>query len=178
MVLPSGEFSGEERARSCILGAHRWRAVDGLERPINRERWVVPKYGAISGGVIEVGGLVKDFSSIGEDEEAVSEALGNPEKLEFSSVIAGFQVKASPFTEVRRTPTKINGDIPDAAGENANELSLRLSELVVKAAEDALGGEGLIVLRKLGRKAKGGECGRIEDFCEPASIIAKAAGLK
>lgn len=108
----------------------------------------------------------------------MGEAFGDPEELEFSSVIAGFQVEASPFTEARRTPAKINGDIPDVAGEDANELPLRLSELVVEPAEDALGGEGLIVLGKLRRQAKGSECRRIEDFCEPTATIAKAAGLK
>jgi hypothetical protein len=37
------------------------------------------------------------------------------------------------------------------AGEDPNQLALGLSELVVEAAENALGGEGLIVLNKFGR---------------------------
>ena len=58
-------------------------------------------------------------------------------------------MKAGPFAEVRGVAAEVDSDVPDMAGEDADELALGLAELVVKAAEDAFDGEGLIVLNEL-----------------------------
>jgi hypothetical protein len=101
--------------------------------------------------VVDVGGLVEDFGGVGEDEEAVGEACRDPEKFEGLVFGWGFEVESGPFAEVGGTGSEVDGDVPDVAGEDPNQLALGLSELVVEAAENALGGEGLIVLNKFGR---------------------------
>jgi hypothetical protein len=69
----------------------------------------------------------------------------------------GFEVESSPFAEVGRVAAEVDGDVPDVAGENTDELALGLAELIVQAAKDALTGEGLVVLDELGGKACGGK---------------------
>ena len=66
--------------------------------------------------MVEVGGLVEDFGGVGEDEEAVGEAFGDPEELEG----VGAEVEAGPFAEVGGVGAEVDGDVPDMAGEDAN----------------------------------------------------------
>ena len=108
--------------------------------------------------MIEVGGLIEDFGGVGEDEEAVGEAFGDPEELE--GVVRGLslEVEARPFAEVGRVAAKIDGDVPYVTGEDTDEFALRLAELVMQAAEHALDGKGLVVLDELFRKTGGGKC--------------------
>lgn len=47
----------------------------------------------------------------------------------------------------------------------------------MKAAQDAAGGEGLIVLGEGGRKAERGEGVGVEDFREPSAGVAEALWL-
>ena len=117
---------------------------------MNAEGWVVPKDGAFSFGVVEVGGLIEDFGALGEDEESVGETFWNPKELEFVGGGLGFEVKTGPFAEVGRVSAQIDGDVPDMAGEGSDELSLRFAELVVQASEDTFDGERLVILNELG----------------------------
>jgi hypothetical protein len=64
------------------------------------------------------------------------------------------------------------------AGENADEFALGMTELVVEAAEDAAGGERLIVLSEGRGKTERSKGVGIEDFREPAACIAMALGLQ
>jgi hypothetical protein len=107
--------------------------------------------------VVEIGGLVEDFGRIGEDEEAMGEALGDPEELELVVRRLSFEVEAGPFAEVGRVATEIDGDVPDMPREDADKFALGLAELVVQAAEHPLDGEGLIVLNELFRETGGGK---------------------
>ena len=85
----------------------------------------------------------------------MGEAFRDPEHLEFSRVIAGLQVESGPLAEVGGVAAKIDGDVPDMAGEDANEFSLGFAKLVVEATENAVRGERLIVLNELlGRPAE------------------------
>ena len=92
--------------------------------------------------MVEAGGFVEDFGGIGEDEEAMGEAFGDPKELEG----VGSEVEAGPFAEVGGVGAQVYGDVPDVAGEDADELSLGLAELVMEAPEDAFRGEGLVIL--------------------------------
>ena len=157
-VSSLGEIGGCEECAEGVFGTDRGRsAIECIEGPGNVEGGVVPEDGALSSGVVEVGGFVEDFSGVGEDEEAVGEAFGDPEELEIVVERLGFEVKSGPFAEVGGVAAEIDGDVPDMAGEDADELALRLAELVVQAAEDAFGGEGLVVLNELRGKAGGGK---------------------
>jgi hypothetical protein len=108
---------------------------------MNAEGWVVPEDGTFSFGVVEVGGFVEDFSCVGKDEEAVGEAFGDPEELDFVGGGLGFEVKAGPFAEVGRVAAEIDSDVPDMAGEDSDEFALWFAELVVQAPKDAFDGE-------------------------------------
>jgi hypothetical protein len=148
-----------EKCAEGVFGANGWwDAIEGFEGPGDVESGVVPEDGALTGRVVEVGGLVEDLGGVGEDEKAVGEAFGDPEELEF--VVGGFgsEVEPCPFTEIRGVAAKIDSDVPDMAGENADELALRLTELVVQAAEHAFDGERLVVLNELGGKSGCGKC--------------------
>ncbi len=123
--------------------------------------------------MIEIGGFVEDLGGIGEDEEAVSEAFGDPEELEG----VGVEVEAGPFAEVGGAWAEVYSDVPDMAGEDADELSLGLSELIMEAAEDAFGGERLVILKKLGGKTGGREGGLVVNFCKPAATISETVGF-
>jgi len=107
----------------------------------------------------------------------VGEAFGNPERVEFAFVGERLEVEASPFAEVGRVAAEVDGYVPDMAGEDAEELSLGLAELVVEAAEDAAGGEGLIVLNEAGGEGGFAERILVENFGKPSPAVAKAPGL-
>jgi hypothetical protein len=161
-----------------VLGADGWLgAVEGFDGPGDVEGGVVPEDGAFAGGVVEIGGLVEYLGGVREDEEAVGEAFGNPEELKIVFGGLGFEMKSGPFPEVGGVAAEVDGDVPDMAGEDADEFPLGLAELVVEPAEDALDGERLIVLNESGGKAGCGKGRLIEYFCEPAATIPEALGL-
>src|ERR1700677_4434743 len=101
LLVVRWEFCVGEQSADGVFGADGWRrAVESFERPGDIEGGVVPEDGAFAGGVVEVGGFVEDFSGVGEDEEAVGEAFGDPEELKIVVCGLGFEVKAGPFAEV------------------------------------------------------------------------------
>lgn len=105
-------------------------------------------------------------------------AFGNPDELEFALVIAGFEIERGPTAEVGRVATEINSDVPDVAGEDADEFSLGMTELVVETAENAAGGKRLVVLSEGRGKSERGEGIGIKDFSEPAARVAVAFRLQ
>ena len=163
-------------ARGVFAADARSFAIEQVERPGDVQRGIAPKDGALSGGEVEIGGFVEDFGGFGDDEEAVGEAFGDPEKVEIAGTGEGLQVEGCPAAEVGGVAAEIDGDVPDVAGEDAHQLTLRPAELVVKAAEDSFAGAGLIVLGEAGRQTGGGEALRVEDLGEPAAVIAEALG--
>lgn len=130
-------------------------SVELFQRPGDVEGRIVPENGAFSGRMIEVGSLVENFGGIGEDEEAVGKAFRDPQELELIAWRFALQVEPGPFSEVRGATPEIDGDVPDMAGEDADQLTLGLGELVMQAPENAFDGEGLIVLDELGGKTGG-----------------------
>ena len=88
----------------------------------------------------------------------MGEAFGDPEELEVVVRGLSFEVEARPLAEIGRVAAEIDGDVPYVTGEDADELALRLAELVVQAAEHPLDGKGLVVLGELFRKTSGGKC--------------------
>lgn len=86
-------------------------------------------------------------------------------------------MKAGPFSEVGGVAADVDGYIPYMAGEDADELSLRLAKLVVETSEDAPGGKGLIVLNELSGEVGVAEGILVENFSEPSTVVAKALGL-
>lgn len=152
-------------------------AVEGIEWPGDVEGGVVPEDGALALGVVGIGGLIEDLGGVGEDEEAVGEAFGDPKGLNLALVGERLKVEAGPFTEVGGVAAEVDGHVPDMAGEDTDELSLGLTELIVKAAENTFGGKGLVILHEAGRKPALSEGILIEDLSEPPAIVAKTFRL-
>ena len=88
----------------------------------------------------------------------MGEALWDPEELKVVVRGLSFEVEPRPFAEVGRVAAKIDGDIPDMAGKDADEFALRLAELVMQASEHAPDGKRLVVLDEPFRKTGGGKC--------------------
>jgi hypothetical protein len=149
-----------------------------IEGPRDGEVWVVPEDGAFAGRVVAASGLVEDLGGIGQDEEAMRKTFGNPQELKFAVVVTGLKIERSPTAEVWRLRTEIDGDVPDVAGEDADEFSLGMTELIVKSAEDAPRGKRLVVLGEGRGKTERGEGIGIEEFREPAARIAVASWLQ
>ena len=149
---------GKRRAPSVLWADGGWGAIESFEGPYDVKSGVIPENGAFTGGMIEVGCFVEDFGGVGEDQEAMGEAFWDPEHLEGAFGGLGFEVEASPLAEVGGVAAKIDGDIPDVAGEDADEFALGLAELVVETSEHAFCGEGLVVLNEMRGEAGGGKC--------------------
>ena len=178
ILLDRRQIGFGEGSSGGVFGADtEWSAIEGFEGPGDVEGGVVPEDGSFSGWVVGVGGFVEDFGGVGEDEEAVGEAFGDPEELQVVARGLSFQVKAGPPSEVRRVAAEVDGDIPDMTREHTDEFALRPGELVVQAAKDAFDGEGLVVLNESGGKTGRGKGGLVEYLCEPAATISEALGL-
>lgn len=86
-------------------------------------------------------------------------------------------MESGPFSEVWGGGPEVDGDVPDVSGEDANEFSLGKAELVVEAADDSFGGEGLVLLDEVRGEVLGGEGVLVEDFSKPSATICEAACL-
>ena len=153
-LLPGRQIRLGKEFSEGVFGADgREKTVERFEGPGDVEGGVVSKDGAFTGRVVEVSGFVEDFGGVGENEETVGEAFGDPEELEVVVRGLGFEVKAGPFAEVGGVATEVDGDVPDVAREDADELALGFAELIVQAAKDTFDRERLIVLNELGGEA-------------------------
>ena len=83
----------------------------------------------------------------------MGEAFGYPEELKVVAGGLGFEVESGPSAEVGGVAAKVDGDVPDMAREDADELALGLAELIMQATEYAFDRERLVVLNELCRKA-------------------------
>lgn len=98
-----GQVGVGEQATGSVFATDRgFCAAEFMQGPGDGELWVVPEDGALSLGVVEVRRLVQDFSGFGEDQEAVGEAFGNPQKLEVAGRGERLEVEAGPSAKVRR----------------------------------------------------------------------------
>ena len=121
-----GQVCAGEQGAEGILSADLWRAVKLAERPGDVKCGVVPDDAALAGRVVDIGGLVEDFSGFGEDDEAVGEALWDPDHLKRIHRVEALEVDADVLAELGRVGAEIDGDIPDMAGEDAEEFALGL----------------------------------------------------
>lgn len=108
----------------------------------------------------------------------MGKALGDIEHVDSACVVAGVQVKSGPFSEVWGASAKVDCDIPDMAGEHADEFALGLAELIMETAKNTLGRERLIVLNEAAGQSGGGKGGGVIEFGKPTATILKQPGLK
>jgi len=149
-----------------------------VKRPTDAEFGIVPDDSAFTWRVEAASGLVEDFGGLGQDEESMRKAFGNPEELDFAVFIAGLEIECGPASKVGRFAAEINGDVPNVAGKDTDEFSLGMTELVVEAAEHAACGKRLVVLSEGRGKTERSKGVRIKEFGEPTAVIAVASGLQ
>lgn len=87
-------------------------------------------------------------------------------------------MESCPFSEVCGAAAKVDCDVPNMTGEHADEFPLRFVNLIVEAAKNAFGREGLIVLYEAAGESGGSEDRGVVKFGEPTATILKAPGLK
>ena len=107
----------------------------------------------------------------------MGEAFGDPEHFKLAIGGPGAEVEAGPLAKGGGVATEIQRDIPDVAVEDADELTLRQAELVMEAAENAVGGAGLVVLNEGGGETGAVEGVGVEDLGEPAAVVSVLSGL-
>jgi hypothetical protein len=93
---------------------------------------------------VKISGFIKNFRTLGKDHEAMGKARWNPEH----SAIAGAQRFSYPLAKGGGVTAKIDGDVEDLSAQTANQLSLGLLHLIVKAADHVFVGKRLVVLNK------------------------------
>ena len=113
-------------------------------RPCNLKRRVIPQDGSFMLGSPKVGGFVENFRRVGKDHETVGETWRDPKHF----AIGRAQRFCHPFAKSGRTTPEIDRDVVDFSAQTADELSLRLLDLVMQTAYHVLVRERLVVLNK------------------------------
>lgn len=161
-----------QQSTGLILGCQQRCAI---QRPVNADRRVVPQEATFEFRRPVVGRLVQEFRAVAEYHEAVGKAFRNP----YLAFVGGRQVDANPVAEGWRAFAQVDGDIEYFAGSDAHQLALRLLDLIVQAAQHALGRLGVVVLYEVaGDAGQFAKVSLIKTFIEKASIIAKYGGLE
>ena len=121
-------------------------------------------------GCVIIGRLVEEFRGLGEHEKPVGQAWWNPELL----FVVGGQFHAHPATEGGRTGPDVYGNVEHCTGHHPHELSLRLLDLIVQAAEHAACTATVVVLHEVRRSPdRSLERQLVEALEEEAAAIAE-----
>ena len=120
-------------------------------------------------GRIIIGAFVEELGAVLEAEEAMGEAGRDPEQLPD----LGGQLETEPLAEMGRGAPNVDDDVEGTTGDNADELTLGLLELVMEAAQHAAGRTAVIVLDEDGVNAGGGIVASAPGFEEEAAIVAE-----
>ncbi len=96
-------------------------------------------------GEVEVGAFVEEIGAFGDDDKAMRKAGWNPQH----AVIFAREGHAHRLAEGGRAAAHIDGDIEDLALRHAHQLALRTLQLIVQAAQNALGGAAVVVLHEV-----------------------------
>ncbi len=95
------------------------------------------------------------------------------------ALVLGRQLAAIPLAEGRRTLAQIDGHVKHRALGHAHQLALRLLDLVMQAAQHALGRTRMVVLHEqLGDTGQFGKAARVVAFEEEAAVVAEDLGLE
>lgn len=104
----------------------------------------------------------------------MSEALRNPQLV----LILRRKNRTRPFAERRRGTAQINGDVEHLTLNHANQLPLRLLDLIVQTTEYVISRSRVIVLHKFDRPADSRlENTLVKALEEKTSIISKHVRL-
>src|SRR5579863_10100850 len=141
MRSPLGENLriAEQGAALVFLGNDR---IGSGDRPWNGEIGIVPQDRALAFGRVTVADLIEECGVGLERGEPVRETDGDEQAL----ARTGAQLDGDMLAERRRGLADVDRDIERSAMNDLDELGLRLDQLIVEAAHDALGRDGEIVL--------------------------------
>ncbi len=89
-------------------------------------------------------------------------------------VLAG-EFEGFPLSEGGRTAAEVKRDIENLAGDDADELSLGLANLIMQAADDIFFGIGMIVLHERLWNAEFGKRALVVAFQKEAAVVAEHA---
>src|SRR5487761_2099231 len=131
-----------ERLAGGVLGRERRRIPC---RPFDAKRRIVPQQRALVLRVPVVGGLVEEFGDLRDDDEPVRETRRDVEH----PVIARRQLDRDVPAEGRRRASQVDGHVEHPALDHANELSLRMLDLVMHAAQHAAARSRVVVLHEI-----------------------------
>src|SRR5581483_10588539 len=112
--------------------------------------------------------LVEEVGRLREHQEAVAETGRDPEQL----MVLSRQAQPDPFAEARTRSAQVDDDVEHFAGDDAHELSLRLLDLVVQAAENSARRARMIVLHEVDVDA-----GRVAESATVVALEEEAARI-
>ena len=92
--------------------------------------------------MVEIRHLVDELRRVAQDEETVGKAL---RYIHLFFILPG-QDLSMPFSVGAASLSQIDSHVENLSVKDADELALRVADLVVQAAEHAFGGHALIVL--------------------------------
>lgn len=100
--------------------------------------------------------------------------MGKALRDEELTLVFGGEHHALPFAEGGTAFAQVDGDVEDRAAHDAHELGLRVVDLEVEPAQDALGARGLVVLNEIDVDTARDKVGLLVGFHEVAAIVAVA----
>ena len=157
---------------SLVFGRQLGRQTLG---PSDANRRVVPGNAAfVCGGVI-VRRLIQEVGRLAQHHKAVGKARWHPEL----AVVVFGQLAADPLAKSGRAFADVHGHVKHGAAHHAHQLALGLLQLVVQAAQHALGAAAVVVLHNVHIQAGDfGKVLRVEAFKKEAPAVAKNLRLK
>ena len=104
-------------------------------RPLDIDRWIIPWDAAFACRVIDIGAFINELSMITQDKETVGKPFRDIEHiLDFF-----IEDDAGPFAEGRAVGTAVDGDVKYLSPCDADQFSLRMVFLEMKAAQHTFG---------------------------------------
>ena len=125
-------------------------------------------------GSIEVCSLVEHLRAFRQHHETVPETRRDPKHF----AIAAAQRFTHPLAECWRMPPEIDRDVVDFSTQTADQLSLRMVNLVVETAYYIPAGEGLIVLNERTLDTQFGQSAFVVAFEKSTAAVFKDLGFK
>src|SRR5690349_4208158 len=110
------------------------------ERPVNFQLGVIPKNGAFRFRGIISRRFVEKICGIAKNEEAMRESGRQPKK----TLVLFREFDANPLAKRRRGAPEINAYVKHPAPHNTDQLSLRLTDLIVQTAKNVLARTGMV----------------------------------
>jgi hypothetical protein len=166
------QLSLRQRQTRLVFGRELRRQALG---PGDADGRVVPGDAAFVRGGVVVGGFVQEVCGFRQDHKAVGKALRNPHLF---LVVFG-QLYPGPLAKGGGAFADVHRHVKHRAAHHAHQFALGLLQLVVQAAQHALGAAAVVVLHKVHIQASDMvEVLLVEAFKKEASAVAEHFGFE